>query len=166
MEIWREIKGYEGIYEISSIGRARSLDRKDANGYKRKGAFLKPRVNRGGYKQVALCKQGNLKTKLIHRLVAQAFIKNPKDLPQVGHMNDIKTDNSIGNLYWTNAKENNIHNGRHLRYCKKIKGVSNDNEIIFNSLVEAKANGFNKSSIGYCLIGRCKTHKGYKWERL
>ncbi len=166
MEKWKEIKGYEGMYEVSNLGRTRSLDRIDTNNHKLKGALLKPRVNRGGYKQVALCKQGKLKTKLIHRLVAQAFIGNSKELPQVGHMNDIKTDNSLNNLYWTNSKENNVHNGRHLKCCKKIKGISNDSEIVFNSIVEAKANGFSKAGIGYCLAGIRKTHKGYKWQRL
>ena len=98
-EIWRPIKGYEGWYEVSSYGRVRSLDRViiHSDGRKRlfKGRILKPKKYQNGYLFCDLCKNGQMKNVIIHRLVAQAFLPNPDNLPEVNHKDENKTNNFI-----------------------------------------------------------------------
>lgn len=95
MEIWKPIKGYEGLYEISSFGNVRSLRRNTTN-----GKIIKSQKTKTGYYRVGLCKNGKLKHYFVHRLVAKAFILNPDNLPQVNHKNECKTDNNVDNLEW------------------------------------------------------------------
>lgn len=96
--MWRPIPGYEGLYDVSSSGEIRSLFR-----YKR---VLKPSVQKNGYATVELFKNKKSKRLLVHRLVALAFIPNPKGLPQVNHKDEDKLNNSASNLEWVTAKEN------------------------------------------------------------
>lgn len=117
-EIWKDIKGYEGIYQVSSEGRVRSLDRIDSNNHPLKGIILKPYISNSGYLLVGLYKQQKRDRKLLHRLVAEAFIPNPDNKPEIDHINTIKTDNTVflnedgsinyekTNLRWTTRKEN------------------------------------------------------------
>ena len=116
-EIWKDIKGYEG-YQVSSLGRVRSLDRIDSNNHPLKGVILKPYISNSGYLLVGLYKQQKRDRKLLHRLVAEAFIPNPDNKPEIDHINTIKTDNTVflnedgsinyekTNLRWTTRKEN------------------------------------------------------------
>ena len=111
-ETWKDIKGYEGLYQVSDSGRVRSVDRVEKCGTfvrKRKGIILKEIINRGGYCQVNLTKDGVGHTKEIHRIVATAFIPNPLGLPQVNHIDCDKTNNSIDNLEWVTVDENTAH---------------------------------------------------------
>lgn len=123
-EIWKDIQGYEKLYQVSNFGKIKSLPKKTKmkNQYTEKEMILKPTKNRYGYYYVDLCNGKNNKKKyLIHQLVAKAFIPNPESKPQVNHKNGIKTDNTLNNLEWCTAKENNIHaikNG-----LRKIKAV-------------------------------------------
>ena len=117
-EIWKDIKGYEGIYQVSSEGRVRSLNRIDNNNHPLKGVILKPYISNSGYLLVGLYKQQKRDRKLLHRLVAEAFIPNPENKPEIDHINTIKTDNTVflnedgsinyekTNLRWTTRKEN------------------------------------------------------------
>lgn len=118
-EIWRPIVGYEGLYEVSSYGRVRSLDRyvKYSNGpiHLHKGMILNPEKDKDGYLQVILYNNGKIHQIKIHRLVAQAFIPNPQDLPQVNHKDEVKTNNSVDNLEWCNAKYNANYGSRNIR---------------------------------------------------
>ena len=102
MEEWRDIKGYEGRYQISSEGRVRSLDRIGKNGYSYKGKILKPRPTKRGYIKA------NLSGKIyaVHRLVAQAFIPNPNNYPVVNHKDENPSNNCIENLEWCDVKYN------------------------------------------------------------
>ena len=116
-EIWKDIKGYEG-YQVSNLGRVRSLDRIDSNNHPLKGVILKPYISNSGYLLVGLYKQQKRDRKLLHRLVAEAFIPNPDNKPEIDHINTIKTDNTVflnkdgsinyekTNLRWTTRKEN------------------------------------------------------------
>lgn len=102
-EIWRPIEGYEGLYEVSSYGRIRSL---------MKSIILRPKKEPSGYLRCNLYLNKNMKTVSIHRLVAQAFIPNPDNLPQVNHMDEDKTNNRVDNLEWCDSKYNNDYGTR------------------------------------------------------
>ena len=97
MEIWKEIKGYEGLYEVSSEGRVRNII---------KGNYLTFK-SYNDYQRVGLCRHQKQKWFLVHRLVAQAFIPNPDNKPEVDHINCDRRDNRIENLRWVTSKENN-----------------------------------------------------------
>jgi len=107
-EIWKDIKGYEGHYRVSTEGRVRSLKRKDNTGRNFKGRVLKL-IFRCGYFGVGLCKNGKVKTFYVHRLVAISFISNSDNKSCINHKNGIKTDNRIENLEWCSQKENVKH---------------------------------------------------------
>lgn len=123
-EKWKSIAGYEGLYEVSNLGRVRSMPRTEAflkksNGQiatlcvrQRKEKILKA-GQRGGYLSVVLSKNGTTHNALVHRLVAQAFIPNSDNKPQVNHIEQPKTDNSVGNLEWATPAEDGQHRVAH-----------------------------------------------------
>lgn len=166
-ENWKDIKNYEGIYQVSDLGRVKSLDRIDSAGRRLSGTILKQSRTRGNYLMVGLCKFGTGKLYRVNRLVAIAFIDNKNNLPHVGHIDDDKQNNKLENLYWTDAKENNTHNDKHIRVGEKVGrpvvGVNMEETIVFKSSLEAGRNGFNPSAIRNCISGRSATHKGYVW---
>ena len=108
-EIWVDIKGYEGFYQVSNQGRVRSVEREiiRVDGKKKtfKGKILNQQIRRGYY-IVYLSKNGKTKTVRVHRLIAIAFIPNPENKPHIDHINTITTDNRIENLRWVTPKEN------------------------------------------------------------
>ena len=102
MEIFRDVKGYEGYYEISNLGRVRSTSYKGVK-------ILKPFITKKGYLNVIFCVKWKTEHKLIHRLVAEAFIPNPNNLPEVNHKNRDISDNTVDNLEWVSKQENIDH---------------------------------------------------------
>ena len=102
MEIWKDIIGYEGLYQVSNLGRVKSLVRYNKFNKRNEDVVLKqnPYGPKLQYRQVQLSKDGNRKNHKIHRLVAQAFIPNPNNLPYVCHIDDDTTNNSLQNLEW------------------------------------------------------------------
>ena len=117
-EIWRPVVGYEGLYEVSNTGQVRSLDRyvKNNHSYRlHKGKVLSLLKNEYGYIQVVLSCNGKHNTITVHRLVAQAFILNPNNLPEVNHKDEDKTNNSVENLEWCTAKYNSNYGTRNIR---------------------------------------------------
>lgn len=112
-EEWRDIQDFEGCYQVSNLGRVRSLDRtiytKDGKSQNWKGRLLKQRVSNSGYNQVGFKKQAKTYMRDVHRLVAIAFIPNLDSLREVNHMNGIKHDNSVSNLEWVSSTQNNNH---------------------------------------------------------
>lgn len=124
-EEWRAVEGYEGRYEVSNLGRVRSLDRYDSytcdrypNGFKRKrhGRMMSPHINKlTGYEHIIL--EG--KMHLVHRLVAKAFVNNDNNCPEVNHINEIKSDNRSENLEWTTRSGNALHSSY------KNRGINN-----------------------------------------
>lgn len=113
MEIWKCIKGYENLYEISSYGNVKSLARivyhKGKNQYYTKNEFIMRQSKRGDYLRVGLHKDGKCITFSVHRLVALNFIDNPNNLKTVNHINEIKTDNRVENLEWMSIKDNTTY---------------------------------------------------------
>ena len=169
MEIWKDIEGYEGIYQVSNLGRVKRYYKNS------KEKLLKLQLHRTGYLRVILCKEGRMKTCRVHRLVAKAFIPNPDNKPEVNHKDEDKTNNKVENLEWMTRRENinygtrNERSGKSQRNNKKrskpIYGINikTNEKIEFPSTEEAQRNGFNQGNIVHCLKGRCKSHKGYRW---
>ena len=109
-EIWKDIAGYEGLYQISNIGRVRSLNKGDGIGtgnYKRKCKIIKSATNVQRYEIVVLSKKGKRKTITVHRLVAEAFIPNPNKFPCINHKDESRNNNAVENLEWCNYSYNN-----------------------------------------------------------
>lgn len=130
MEIWKDIVGYEGIYQISNFGRVKSL--------KGNEKFLKPRKNKLGYLLVALCKSGKRKESYIHRLVAMMFIKNPLNKPYINHIDCNPSNNNMNNLEWCTAKEN-------MEYASKLERMHNTPLIAIN-LITGEQTYFNSQN--------------------
>jgi hypothetical protein len=151
-EVWMNIKGYEGYYQISNLGRVKSLERitiRKKGTSLRKGRILKHTKNQQGYELVNLCKNSKVKFKAVHRIVMESFIPNIENKPCVNHINGIKTDNTLNNLEWCTYSENSLHAYRtglktvseksiensRLKCSKKI--INTENGDIFSSIKEA-----------------------------
>ena len=191
-EIWKDVKGYEGMYMVSNLGRIRSLDRIITQGAKNnsvarhpyKGRILKPIKQNIGYLTVTL------KGKIIHlhRLIAETFIPNPLAKPFINHKDGKKDNNTVDNLEWVTAKENSQHAwktglsymtdahreaARHSarkgapKHWIPIEQYTKDGEYIqtFNSIREAsQRTGANQTHISLCAKGKHKTCGGYIWK--
>lgn len=107
-EIFVPIHGYEGLYEISNLGRVKSLPKVVGRRIKPE-SFLKIRISKQGYKMVSLCKQYTVFNASVHRLVAEAFIPNPEHKETINHIDGNKLNNAISNLEWATQHENNLH---------------------------------------------------------
>lgn len=121
-EIWKPVPGYEGYYEVSSLGRIRSIDRCTKNRWGsetfHRSQVMKCRIFKNGYAHVKLTKDGKRYEPSVHRLVAIAFIPNPNELPQVNHIDGDKANNTVQNLEWCTGSENQLHSRRVLnRVC-------------------------------------------------
>lgn len=125
LEQWKDIQGYEGLYQVSNKGRVRSIDRvikhypKD---YFQKGRVLKSALSKNGYPMVILVNHNERKTRNVHRLVAETFIVNPNNFPEVNHKDEDKTNNSVENLEWCTRKYNANYGTRNMRIRKTRKG--------------------------------------------
>ena len=174
MEHWKAIAGYEGIYEVSDLGRVKSLNYNHTGNEK----ILKPGKAAGGYLFVILCKDCHTKHLLVHRIVAEAFILNPQGLETVNHKDEVKTNNTVSNLEWMSIKDNNnygTHNKRssearlnHPAFSKKVQMFDKSTgELLatFPSIHEAeRVTGIAQSHISKCCLGKRKSAGGYKWR--
>ena len=179
---WRAITGYENYYEVSDIGTVRSIDRVVTNtkGVQRKlsGSDMKLSESKNklrggdGYYVVNLRKNGTCNVSPVHRLVAQAFLHNPDNLPTVNHKNGDKHDNRVCNLEWASYSENNFHalknNLRKPRGTIIVQKDLNDEVIAkYPSVSEAsRQTGISRGMISHCVNGRALIAGGYKWEKV
>ena len=181
-EIYKDIKDLEGLYKVSNFGRVKSLG--NGKSYNSKERILKPDTSRNGYLKVLLYKDGKKKKFLVHRLVAEAFIPNPNNLPCVNHKDEDKTNNYVGtpendymdgNLEWCSHEYNINYGTRNERSAKaRINGKKSkrvlqftlDGELIreWPSISECGRNGFCIGNICECCQGKLKSHKGYIWR--
>lgn len=153
-----DIKGYEGMYAVTSCGKVWS--------YKTK-KFLKSNINAKGYKRVCLCKNNGVKRLTIHKLVAMAYIPNLNDLPQINHKDENKDNNAVNNLEWCTNKYNSNYGTRNERMAsKKMKRVlCVELNKVFKSITEASLDlGVNLSGISECCSGKGNTAGGYHWK--
>lgn len=187
-EVWKDVVGYEGLYQISNLGRVKSMERfrKGKKGSKTycKERILKSRISNAGYYQVCVCKNNIKKQLSVHRMVALAHIPNEYGLSCVDHINGIRTDNRAVNLRWCSLKENlnfdlarkNIsHSNKasnkcreHIKSlhenCKKPIVIVYPDGMIkeYDSAKDAEMDGFNHSLIAACCKGKQKTTRGCK----
>ena len=178
-EIWRDITGYEGYYQVSSEGRVKSLARtcNTKGGSKRtiKERILKPAFNGRGYLFVNLYAGGKPKMHKVHRLVCQSFHDNPDSKPDVNHINENKTDNRACNLEWSTRKENLNHGTRNERAAngiakalsKQVGQYTLDGELVktWVSTMEAeRQTGLSRSNISLAANGKYKQAYGFIWK--
>lgn len=179
-EIWKDILGYEGIYMVSNIGRVKSLDRYIDHPITKKtllkGVMREIDINSDGYPLIRLCKNGMSVSRSVHRYVAEAFIPNPLNLPEVNHKNGVKTDNSVENLEWVTRSENQLHayatglkkppTTNHT-VCRGITATSlYDPTVIvnYNSINEVVGAGFSRICVYASISKRIRWHKGFVWS--
>lgn len=172
-EIWRHVVGYEGLYEVSSIGRVRGLDRTIKTRWGtsaiHRGRILKPSTSNNGYITVELWKDSKNKRTTVHRLVAQSFVGNPESKPEVNHIDGVKSHNDYRNLEWVTRSENERHafmvlGKKNAVPNKPVIAFNGEEELYFSSACDAARNGFYQGAIVGVLKGRCKTHAGYSWR--
>ena len=165
VEIWKDIKGYEGLYQVSNIGRVRSLKRNNTD-----GKILKQCINKDGYLRVDLSKNNIKSTKRVHRLVAETFIDNAKNLPVINHKDENKTNNKVTNLefcthqYNSTYKKINIRKG--LAQRKPIVQLKNNIQIkIWDSATSAsKELRISRGNIVSVLKGKRKRAGNFEWK--
>lgn len=172
-EIWKDVKGYENIYQISNLGNVRSLDRiVNCNGGTRlvKGKSLS-RCNRGnGYLFVTFGKRGKQHNMDIHRMVASAFIPNPNNYEQVNHKDEIKTNNIATNLEWCTPKYNTNYGTaverRAAKTSKRVNQIRDGKRVkAWRSLSEIKrTTNYSIGNISSCCNGKRENAHGYQWE--
>ena len=172
---WKPVVNYEGLYEVSSDGKIKSVARiiKDCNGNTRvwHERIMKYAKDKDGYFRVQLSKNGKATSKLVHRIVAEAFIENPEKLPLINHKDENKNNNNYKNLEWCDAKYNsNYGNAIEKRVSSRripILAIKKNKILYFNSIADASRElGLNRANVIGCLknhYGR-KTAKGWVFE--
>jgi len=169
-EMWKNIKDYEGKYEVSNLGRVRSLKNNCGNNRK-ETLILKQCIDNRGYLRVNLNNHNKGKSFLVHRLVASAFILNPNNLPQVNHKDENKQNNNMENLEWCNNQYNINYGTRKERISKKrgrkILQFDLNGKFIreWNGTCKASRElNINEGNIWECCNNKRKTAGKYFWK--
>lgn len=166
-EIWKDIEGYEGLYQVSNLGRVKSLN----YNHTRKPKVLSLMNGSRGYMGIKLGKEGTITFKSVHRLVAQAFIPNPNNYPYINHKDENKKNNVWTNLEWCTAKYNTNYNNlpkrRGIKARKRVNQYDKQGNFIktwdsMTSIYETLK--YNSSGISSCCSGKYKTSHGYIWR--
>lgn len=158
-EIYRDVKGYEGIYQVSNLGNVKSV---------RNNKILKQTNHRYGYKLVSVSVGGKHKELTVHRLVAQAFIPNESKLRDVNHIDGNKTNNNVENLEWVSHSDNIKHSYNVLKQRRNDVSVKCvETGVIYPSCKAAsELTGINKCSINHVINGIARKAGGYTWVRV
>lgn len=176
IEIWKDIKGYEGKYQISNLGNIKSINYNKT----KKEKLLKPNISKRGYKYINLCKSGRQQKKYIHRLVAEAFISNPNNYPVINHKDNNPLNNNVKNLEWCTQS----YNVRYAYKCGRKSfwlGKSGRKHCLSKAIFQYDLNekfvkkwdcmkdverqlGIRVGNISACCTGRKKTAGGFKWK--
>ena len=163
-EVWKNVVGYDGIYQVSNTGRIKRI-------LKSKERMLIGRLDKDGYKEVILSKKQNKKYCKLHRLVAEAFVPNTNNKPQVNHKDRNKTNNSADNLEWVTGSENTIHSfvtGRKPhKGTRAVSQFTKDMKLIshWESIGDAsRALNVSRNNICSCCRGHLGTAGGYIWK--
>lgn len=176
-EIWKDIEGYENLYQVSNMGRVRSLRYG-------KSKILKNRVNKGGYSTVILTKNYVPKTFYVHRLVAMHFIPNPENKPHIDHINTDRADNRVENLRWVTNKENHNNALSVLNHSKVNSKINCENYIkaVLKPVIQLSMDGkaikmypscneaarqinTNRVYLSAAMSGKYESAKGFRWLR-
>lgn len=154
-EVWKNIEGYENLYQISNYGRVKSIPRNTT-----KGKILKLGYNNDGYNQVCLYDgKGNKKTYRVCRLVGIHFLNNPNNYPEINHIDKNVKNDYYENLEWCDRKYNVNYSK-----SKKVKSIDDEgNETFYNSIYETRLFGFNYGNVYRCCKNGQK-HKNLRWE--
>ena len=161
-EIWKPVRNYKGLYEVSNKGRVKSLNYRHTG----KEGIMKPHDNGRGYLQVQLCKDGKYKRYLVHVLVATAFLDNADNLPEVNHKDEDKTNNCVENLEYCSKLYNCNYGTRNKKISKPVFSVDKKSGLImwWQSAHEAeRALGINNGNIIKCCKGKIKSVGGHIW---
>ena len=178
-EVWKPIKGYEGIYEVSDLGRVRSLPRMltDSKGRRHPVPMKILKMHdRKGYDSVTLQDMGRKTIMSVHRLVAMAFIPNPDNLPVINHRDENPKNNQVSNLEWCDISYNTRYGtgveraqAKHVYHRKAVEQLTKDGQHVatFKGVKEAaRATGADASVIVRVCKGRNETAGGYRWKYL
>lgn len=173
--VWKDVAGFEGLYQISNTGKIKSLSRFVPNSgragmwYKEK--ILKNNFDHDGYPQIILHKNGKAYTYKIHRLVALAFLENPNNLPCVNHIDENKLNNNYYNLEWCDVKYNNCYNNRQKRISQKQKipviQLKENGEFVarYDSATDAaRLIKGTRDRIIRCCKNKIKHYRHYIWK--
>lgn len=173
-EIWKPVVGFEGLYEVSNLGNVKSIER---NGTVKGGKYMSKILDNYGYYMCKLRNKKIVKIPKIHRLVAQAFIPNPENKPQVNHKDGNKLNNCVDNLEWVTPRENILHAvenglidviGDIKNFCGYRVEQIKDGKVIntFETISKSsRETGVCRSGIEKVLKGKQKTSGGYYWKR-
>ena len=161
-EIWKDVEGYEGLYQVSNLGRVKRITT---------GRVLKPLKHSNGYLMVKLSKNSIVYTKTIHSLVAQAFIPNPENKPEINHIDENKTNNNVSNLEWMTRKEN-INHGTRTERMSKTQSIpiittnikTGESKEFYGARECARQLGLTHGNITSVLKGRYKQTGGYTFK--
>lgn len=176
LEIWKDIVGYEKLYQVSNLGRVRSYDRevtyKNGTVHVHKGRILKTATNKSGYLQINLYRNGTQKVCLVHRLVAMAFLPNPDNLPCVNHKDENRSNSHVDNLEWCTHEYNSNYSHTGTKANKDRRKQINcysypDMKYVttFESCNEAARQlGVSSSLVSKVANGKKPQTKGYYFE--
>ena len=161
-EIWKDIKDYEGLYQVSNLGRVKRITT---------GRVLKPLKHANGYLMVKLSKNSIVYTKTVHRLVAEAFIPNPEHKSEINHIDENKTNNNVSNLEWMTRKEN-INHGTRTERMSKTQSIpiiatnikTGESKEFYGARECARQLGLTHGNITSVLKGRYKQTGGYTFK--